>query len=51
VRRERSSSKKAVDGERTVDGIKDSEAMVQRRPRCSGLETRDWKAVWSSWEA
>jgi hypothetical protein len=25
--------------------------MVMKRPRCLGLETRDWKAVWSSWDA
>jgi hypothetical protein len=51
VRRERSFSKEEVEGDRTVRGVRVSEVMVQRRPRCKGLETRVWKAVRRSLEA
>ena len=51
LRSERSSEKEEVAGDRTVKGVRDSEVMVQRRPRWEGSDTRDWKAVWSSLEA
>lgn len=49
--RERSLAKEEVAGSRTVNGVRDSFAMVQRSPRWFGDETRVWKAVWSSLEA
>jgi hypothetical protein len=51
VRRERSFWKESVAGERTARGVRDSEVMVQRRPRWEGEEMRVLKAVWSSSEA
>ena len=41
-------SKEDTEGARTVRGVRDSDWIVQRIPNWEGVETRAWKAVWSS---